>query len=63
MSFAAPSTSGNFLYNGDLHVDVGNFNRHKRATPTEISALLRPDLKKAKAGPPVKDQVGHWVGS
>ena len=60
MSAATPVVRGNFIYNGDLHVDVGNLNRHKRATVAEITELLRPSLKKSKNTPPVKDQVGHW---
>lgn len=63
MAFAAPISRGAFVYSGDLYVDVGNLNRHKRATVAEISELLRPSLKKAKNAPPVKDQVGHWVHS
>lgn len=60
MAFAQPAVRDNFLYNGDLYVDVGNLNRHKRATVAEITEVLRPDLKKAKNGGPVKDPVGHW---
>ena len=60
MFFAAPVVRGNFTYNGDLYVDVGNFNRHKRATVAEISELLRPNFRKRKSVPPIKDQVGHW---
>lgn len=63
MTFAAPVSRDNFFYNGELFVDVGNFNRHKRATVDEISSLLRPDVKKPKKatnGSPPKDQVGHW---
>ena len=60
MAFAPPAVRGNFLYNGDLYVDVGNFNRHKRASIAEISEVLRPDLKKTKSSIPVKDPVGHW---
>ncbi|KAL8918378.1 MAG: hypothetical protein Q9208_007397 [Pyrenodesmia sp. 3 TL-2023] len=60
MAFAQPAVKDNFLYNGDLYVDVGNLNRHKRATVAEITDVLRPDLKKTKNGGPVKDPVGHW---
>lgn len=62
MSFAPPISRGNFYYNGDLYVEVGTLNRHKRATVEEITAILRPDVKKSKkASPdPAKDQVGHW---
>ncbi|MCJ1280675.1 hypothetical protein MMC21_008505 [Puttea exsequens] len=60
MAFAQPVTRGNFLYNGDLYVDVGNLNRHKRVSLAEITEVLRPDLKKSKSGPPLKDPVGHW---
>ena len=65
MSFAPPVSRGNFHYNGNLYVDVGQLNRHQRASVDEISALLRPDLlkkssnKKASLDPP-RDQVGHW---
>lgn len=41
-------------------MDVGNPNRHKRASLAEITEILRPDLKKQKNGVPVKDPVGHW---
>lgn len=62
MTFAPPVSRGNFHYNGNLYVDVGTLNRHKRATVEEISAILRPDLKKSKKASldPPKDQVGHW---
>ncbi|KAL8941124.1 MAG: hypothetical protein Q9216_002423 [Gyalolechia sp. 2 TL-2023] len=60
MAFAAPAVRDSFLYNGDLYVDVGNLNRHKRASIAEITEILRPDLKKPKNGAPVKDPVGHW---
>ncbi|KAL8760619.1 MAG: hypothetical protein Q9184_003209 [Pyrenodesmia sp. 2 TL-2023] len=60
MAFAQPAVKDHFLYNGDLYVDVGNLNRHKRATVAEITAVLRPDLKKAKNGGSIKDPVGHW---
>ena len=63
MTFASPAFRDNFYYNGDLWFDIGNSNRHKRATVEEISALLRPDVhksKKALATSPPKDQVGHW---
>lgn len=60
MAFATPAVRANFLYNGDFYVDVGNLNRHKRATLAEITEILRPDLKKSKNGVPLKDPVGHW---
>ena len=62
MAFTPPVIRDKFLYNGELYV-FGKFNRHKRATVGEISALLRPDVKKstkASSNPPSKDQVGHW---
>lgn len=61
MSFAPPISRDRFHYNGDLYVEVGNLNRHKRASIAEISAFLRPDLTKSK-GKPInsKDEVGHW---
>ncbi|KAI4194776.1 MAG: hypothetical protein LQ350_007572 [Teloschistes chrysophthalmus] len=63
MSFAPPVSRDGFYYNGDLYVETGNLNRHKRASIPEITAILRPELKKAKAGTtpePPKDQVAHW---
>ena len=62
MTFAPPVSRGNFHYNGSLYVDVGNFNRHERATVEEVTAYLRPDLKKSKkvSIDQSKDQVGHW---
>ncbi|KAL8818629.1 MAG: hypothetical protein Q9191_007899, partial [Dirinaria sp. TL-2023a] len=63
MAFAPPIARDGFHYNGDLYVEVGNLNRHKRASIPEITSILRPDLKKPKnaaASSPPKDQVGHW---
>lgn len=62
MAFASPMSRGNFHYNGDLYVEVGNCNRHRRATVNEITAILRPDLKKSTkaTSDAQKDQVGHW---
>lgn len=61
MSFAPPISRDGFHYNGDLYVEVGNLNRHKRASIAEINALLRPDLTKSKGkSTPSKDEVGHW---
>ena len=62
MSFAAPVSKEGFWYNGDLYVEVGGLNRHKRAPVAEITAILRPDLKISKAATvqPSKDPVGHW---
>lgn len=61
MSFAPPISQDGFHYNGDLYVEVGNLNRHKRASIAEIGALLRPDLTKSKGKSiPSKDEVGHW---
>lgn len=62
MTFAPPVSRGEFHYNGNLYVEVGNLNRHERATVEDIMATLRPDLKKPKKGSidPPKDQVGHW---
>ncbi|KAL9611023.1 MAG: hypothetical protein Q9167_004304 [Letrouitia subvulpina] len=62
MSFAAPVSRDGFHYNGDLFVEVGGLNRHKRASLPELTAILRPDLKKSKpaAAAQSKDQVGHW---
>ena len=63
MAFAPPIARDGFHYNGDLYVEVGNLNRHKRASIPEITTILRPDLKKPKnaaAASPPKDPVGHW---
>ena len=60
MAFAQPVVKDNFVYNGDLFVDVGNLNRHKRASVAELTEVLRPDLKKPKNAAAVKDPVGHW---
>lgn len=63
MSFAPPVSRGSFHYNGDLYVEVGTLNRHKRATVEEITTILRPDLKKKSTKSSIdapKDQVGHW---
>lgn len=59
MSLVPPVSRDNFYYNGDLYVEVGNLNRHRRAAVSEITSFLRPDVKKALQSPP-KDQVGHW---
>ncbi|MCJ1262686.1 hypothetical protein MMC22_002556 [Lobaria immixta] len=59
MSFAPPVSRDGFHYNGDLYVEVGNLNRHKRASVAEITELLRPDLVKSKKTPG-KDAFGHW---
>ena len=60
MSFASPVSRDGFHYNGDLYVEVGNLNRHKRASIAEITSILRPDLKKSASAQAPKDQVGHW---
>ena len=62
MTFAPPVSRSNFHYNGNLFVDVGNLNRHERATVEDITAILRPDLKKAKKTSIdlPKDPVAHW---
>ncbi|KAK3081690.1 hypothetical protein LTS18_003872 [Coniosporium uncinatum] len=45
------------FYHGQLYDDVGNLNRHPRATTQELTSLLRPaNAKEAVA----KDQIGHW---
>lgn len=62
MAFVPPISRDGFYYNGDLYVEVGDFNRHKRAPVSEIKSILRPDLKAAKNTLPSdkKDPVGHW---
>ncbi|MCJ1305684.1 hypothetical protein MMC08_008500, partial [Hypocenomyce scalaris] len=60
MSFAAPVARDSFIFNGDLYVEVDNYNRHKRASILELTALLRPNLKPSKTMPSIPDPVGHW---
>ena len=62
MALVPPVSRNNFHYDGNLYVEVGAFNRHKRATVEDITAILRPDLKKPKkaSSDSQKDQVGHW---
>ena len=62
MSFAPPVGRDGFYFNGELYVETGNLNRHKRASIPEITAILRSDLKKPKNAPATspKDPVGHW---
>lgn len=62
MSFAPPVGRDGFYFNGELYVETGNLNRHKRASIPEITSILRPDLKKPKNAPAAspKDPVGHW---
>lgn len=55
-SFAPPVQRDSYLYQDGFYVDVGNANRHKRATPAELTALLRP----AKNAAAIKDEVGHY---
>ena len=58
MTFAPPVSRGDFHYNGNLYVEVGNLNRHERASVEDLTATLRPDLKKSKKGSldPPKDK-------
>ncbi|KAF4539037.1 hypothetical protein BFW01_g8170 [Lasiodiplodia theobromae] len=59
MSALAPDiVRDGFAYQGQLLADVGNFNRHPRASEAELTALLRPD--KSSKTTSQKDQVGHW---
>ena len=58
MSFTAPISRDGFLYDGDLYAEVGNLNRHKRASVTKLKALLRPDL--VTNPNQTQDEVGHW---
>ena len=62
MSFAAPVVKDRFVFNGDLYIEVENFNRHKRASIPELTALLRPaqKLSKSALSAAPADQVGHW---
>ncbi|KAI9734888.1 MAG: hypothetical protein M1834_001968 [Cirrosporium novae-zelandiae] len=61
ISFASPISRGNWHYNGDLYVEVGPLNRHKRASVSELTQLLRPKASKSKSTTPTPaDQVGHW---
>lgn len=57
-TFAPDIARDGFVYQGQLLADVGNFNRHPRASEAELTALLRPD--KSSKSTPRKDQVGHW---
>jgi hypothetical protein len=52
-----------FFFSSVLHVDIGDGNAHPRASTSELTKLLRPQIpgKKPKAPiTPIKDQVGHW---
>ncbi|KAK7720221.1 hypothetical protein SLS57_005629 [Botryosphaeria dothidea] len=57
-NFAPPLSRDGFVYQGQLFADVGNLNRHPRASEAELTALLRPS--KSLKDAPQKDQVGHW---
>ncbi|KAK7545453.1 hypothetical protein IWX49DRAFT_588635 [Phyllosticta citricarpa] len=57
-NFAPPICRDGFVYHGQLFADVGNLNRHPRASIQDLNDLLRPS-KPAKDGQS-KDQVGHW---
>lgn len=56
-NFAPPISRDGFIYHGQLFADVGNLNRHPRASEAEIVALLRPKSSKVTSQ---KDQVGHY---
>ena len=63
MSLAPPIARDGFYYNGDLYVEVGNLNRHRRASISEITAILRPNFRKPRATSAVSlfgDPAGHW---
>ena len=62
MSFATPISKDGFYYNGDLYAEVGDLNRHKRASIPEIRSVLHPVLDQAQATTQAssKDPVGHW---
>ena len=62
MSLVSPLEKDGFYFNGDLYVEVGVLNRHKRVSIPELRAILRPDLKRSKAlqQSQTKDPVGHW---
>ncbi|KAK7542621.1 uncharacterized protein J3D65DRAFT_222753 [Phyllosticta citribraziliensis] len=57
-NFAPPICRDGFVYHGQLFADVGNLNRHPRASIQDLNDLLRPN-KPAKDGQS-RDQVGHW---
>ncbi|KAF2491554.1 hypothetical protein BU16DRAFT_467962 [Lophium mytilinum] len=62
-NFAPPISRDGFVYHGALYADVGNLNRHPRASITELTNMLRPKLSssgKSKTTETPKDQVGHW---
>ena len=58
MSLAAPVSKDGFHYIGDLYIEVGDYNRHRRATVSELSELLRPNLKKTKTPAQAEDRAG-----
>ena len=58
MSLTAPVSKDQFHYaNGDLYVETGGSNRHRRATVAELKDLFHPN-KKSKV--PEKDRPAHW---
>ncbi|KAJ9637151.1 hypothetical protein H2199_007437 [Coniosporium tulheliwenetii] len=61
-AFAPPISRDGFLYHDTFYADVGNLNRHPRASVAELTVLLRPELStnKKSNNSVIKDQVGHW---
>ncbi|KAK8255318.1 hypothetical protein HDK77DRAFT_29329 [Phyllosticta capitalensis] len=57
-NFAPPISRDGFVYHGQLFADVGNLNRHPRASIQDLTELLRPN--KPTKDSQAKDQVGHW---
>lgn len=65
-AFAPPVHCDGFLYSSFLYADAGNNNHHPRASVAELTALLRPEVAKAKRNKapeiaqPTKDPPWHY---
>jgi hypothetical protein len=57
---APPVRRGDFFYSSMLYADVGDGNRHPRATVSQIATLLRPEPRAQQVATSAKDKVGHW---
>ncbi|KAI9715614.1 MAG: hypothetical protein M1828_000757 [Chrysothrix sp. TS-e1954] len=53
--YATPARRGDFVYLGELLVDPGNAKQYRRASDSQLQALLRP-----QASAPVKDETAHF---
>ncbi|KAI9842558.1 MAG: hypothetical protein M1837_007071 [Sclerophora amabilis] len=66
--FAPPVSRDGFLYQDDFYADMGNLNRHKRASVTDLRAIFHPgclpsnsdNAASSTAGAEIQDQPGHW---